>query len=727
MTLSYVYGLTSSQEGKLYAVNTNDIYEINPNTGAATLVKQDYTGLSNGWGAEFGNNPLTTFEDTALIITPNTLLKNDTDADGDTLTIVSVQNPQNGTVVLSGGNIIFTPAVNYYGTASFTYTISDGHGGTDTATVTVNVVAVNDAPIGATDTAVAIEGRVLVQTASVLANDTDVDNTTLAVAQVATNSSGTGAITVNGTTAITTALGGSVIMKADGTYTYTAPVRNHGDATADVDSFSYKASDGSLSSSWTTVSITITDTAPHAIDNNIAVAFGATTTGNVMTNDELGNDSTTVTSVTYRGTSYAVGSAIDTGKGILTLNSNGTYTYDSKIETVYGGGTSQTATNWTGVVLSAYKEKSYFDVNTNGSPTVTNLNTTSPNGTASIANYGVFVENGTGRDGFINSQTSGPEALVIDLGSPINSLNVMLYFNSNATGTAFWAVYDANGILLEYGSKRVTDMKTDNNSIYGIADAEGASFKYLVLYGEQDSGGVQFALGEIYGIQYNSAASITEDFTYTITDADGDVSQADLSITTGTPDSAITWTGTASADTYTGKEGNDILSGLGGNDTIHGASGSDRIDGGTGSDSLYGDAGSDMLIFDAADTVIDGGTGTDILILATDANIDFSTLGNVIKNMEIIDLSQNGAHTLDKLSVQDVLDMTTAQTHDLIILGGADDTVNLQNTTGATWTKTAEVEIATINGSEHTFDIYTNSKDTTVLVKVEQSIHDHVV
>ncbi|QJP11208.1 retention module-containing protein [Pseudomonas multiresinivorans] len=89
---------------------------------------------------------LVTNEDTPLTIAPQTLLGNDSDVDGDSLSIVSVQGAVNGSVKLEGGNVVFTPTKDFNGAGSFTYTISDGHGGTSTATVTVGVNAVNDAP-----------------------------------------------------------------------------------------------------------------------------------------------------------------------------------------------------------------------------------------------------------------------------------------------------------------------------------------------------------------------------------------------------------------------------------------------------------------------------------------------------------------------------------------------------------------------------------------------------
>ena len=66
---------------------------------------------------------------------------NDTDVEGDTLTVISFTQPAHGTVSYSARNRNFryTPANGFTGTDTFTYTISDGHGGTDTATVTITV------------------------------------------------------------------------------------------------------------------------------------------------------------------------------------------------------------------------------------------------------------------------------------------------------------------------------------------------------------------------------------------------------------------------------------------------------------------------------------------------------------------------------------------------------------------------------------------------------------
>ena len=69
------------------------------------------------------------------------VLVNDFDVDGDTVTVTSFTQPAHGTVAYStkNKNFRYTPTKGFSGTDSFTYTISDGHGGTATATVTITV------------------------------------------------------------------------------------------------------------------------------------------------------------------------------------------------------------------------------------------------------------------------------------------------------------------------------------------------------------------------------------------------------------------------------------------------------------------------------------------------------------------------------------------------------------------------------------------------------------
>ncbi|MBN1590860.1 MAG: tandem-95 repeat protein [Pirellulales bacterium] len=110
----------------------------------------------------------------------NGVLANDTDADGDDLTAHLISAPAHGTVALdSSGWFTYTPDDNFYGTDSFTYQAYDGEFYSNSATVNLDIVSVNDAPIAVEDSYSVDEDDVLHTYAynGVLSNDTDADNT----------------------------------------------------------------------------------------------------------------------------------------------------------------------------------------------------------------------------------------------------------------------------------------------------------------------------------------------------------------------------------------------------------------------------------------------------------------------------------------------------------------------------------------------------------------------
>ena len=108
------------------------------------------------------------------------VLANDTDPDGDPLSIQSVSVPAHGAATIVAGKVVYTPSATYVGPDSFTYTIDDGHGGTSSATVTVDVQ--NRNPIANADTLLALSG--IAANVDVVANDTDPDGETLALLSV---------------------------------------------------------------------------------------------------------------------------------------------------------------------------------------------------------------------------------------------------------------------------------------------------------------------------------------------------------------------------------------------------------------------------------------------------------------------------------------------------------------------------------------------------------------
>ena len=149
-----------------------------------------------------GADDASAVEDTPLLIAAADLLADDTDADGDGLTIAAVSGAVDGSVALTGsGDVVFTPAADFNGQASFTYTVADGNGGETTATVSVDVAGVNDAPVASDDAAETFEETPV--RIDVLGNDADVDGDALSV---------TGASVVSG--------GGWVVVNENGTLGY---------------------------------------------------------------------------------------------------------------------------------------------------------------------------------------------------------------------------------------------------------------------------------------------------------------------------------------------------------------------------------------------------------------------------------------------------------------------------------------------------------------------------
>ena len=165
------------------------------------------------------------------------VLANDSSAPdtGETLTVTAVTQPPNGTVTFTASNVSFTPAPNFFGTTTFAYTASDDNGGSDTATVTVTVTPVNDAPTANDDSFTVAEdsGPTVL---NVLANDTTAPDT--------------------GETLSITA----VTQPANGTVTFTAsnvsftPTPNFFGTTT----FAYTVTDGNGGNDTATVTVTVT-------------------------------------------------------------------------------------------------------------------------------------------------------------------------------------------------------------------------------------------------------------------------------------------------------------------------------------------------------------------------------------------------------------------------------------------------------------------------------------
>ena len=240
------------------------------------------------------------------------VLTNDTDPDNDLLTVTGASTPAHGTTVVNpGATVTYTPATDYTGTDSFTYTISDGNGGTASATVSISVNLVNSPPV-ATAQSVALNQDT---TSTVTLTGTDPDNDPLRFKITA--------LPANGKLYDGTGTGGHLIAAGELPYALTgagdkATYQPNGNYFGS-DSFAFKANDGVAdSTAAATVSITVTHVnhPPVANNDSASTTQDQSVTVSVLTNDtDADNDLLTVT-----GTSTPA-------HGTAAVNGNNTVTY----------------------------------------------------------------------------------------------------------------------------------------------------------------------------------------------------------------------------------------------------------------------------------------------------------------------------------------------------------------------------------------------------------------
>jgi len=218
------------------------------------------------------------------------VLANDYNPDPRPLTLTRVATT-NGTAVMSGTNVVFTPATNFNGTTFFSYVFSDGIG-SFTGGVTVAVSAVNDVPRSTNDTYITLEDtRLTIPAPGLLTNDFDVEGTPLSALLVGNVSNGT------------------LSLSANGSFIYTPSTNFNG-----TDSFTYQASDGVLTGNLATVTITVTpvNDSPITVDDTAAVLEDESVSVSVLLNDsDIENDALTITSTaTTNGTAVVSGTNV---------------------------------------------------------------------------------------------------------------------------------------------------------------------------------------------------------------------------------------------------------------------------------------------------------------------------------------------------------------------------------------------------------------------------------
>ncbi|WOJ95024.1 retention module-containing protein [Congregibacter variabilis] len=239
--------------GGVYNVTVTATDGVNPS------VNQSFDWTVTNPGPTATDDTGSTDEDVAVTFNPVDLLGNDSDPDGDDLSIASVGTAINGTVVLNGdGTVTFTPTADYNGPASFEYTISDGEGGESTATVNLTVNAVNDPPESDAKTLTVAEDTSANAVPTLTGSDSDGTVESFVITGLPAN----GTLLLNGV-AVTT-VGQTISVAEAGNLTYTPNPDYFGD-----DSFSYASvdDDGTQDATPATVAITVTDVAEPPAPN----------------------------------------------------------------------------------------------------------------------------------------------------------------------------------------------------------------------------------------------------------------------------------------------------------------------------------------------------------------------------------------------------------------------------------------------------------------------------
>ncbi len=238
------------------------------------------------------------------------VLANDSDVDGDALTVIPIDTVQHGTLTLEvSGAFSYAAAIGFTGTDTFSYCVTDGKSTSSVATVTLLIsdpnARTNNPPIAAPDSYATTNNQSLTVVAAtgVLVNDSDVDGNTLSAVLAANPTHGT------------------VTLRLDGGFTYT-PASNF----TGSDNFSYKASDGQSLSAVVTVTITVN--APPPPPNQVPVTgddFYITSRNQILSVQAatglLSNDSDA------DGDPLAVTIATTPTNGTLMLQGDGSFVY----------------------------------------------------------------------------------------------------------------------------------------------------------------------------------------------------------------------------------------------------------------------------------------------------------------------------------------------------------------------------------------------------------------
>ena len=560
-------------------------------------------------------------EDAPYTASVASLLAGFTDVDGDSMTVTGLSADHGIVTDNHDGTFTITPAVNYNGTVNLSYSVSDGQGGSTSATQNFNLAAVNDAPVitsnGAGAAASVSVAENMTSVTTVAASDIDSATITYSIA----GGVDAALFQINSTT-------GALSFKLASDFEAAGDVGK--DNVYDV---IVRASDGSLSDDQA-IAVTITNVVENQTKSLTTGAdtFVAPSADNWTVDGLAGNDTIT----TLGGNDTVRGNAGD--DTISTGGGNDTITFSSTgegFDSIDGGPgadsivalAKNTAIGLHAIVgIEAISANGFTGVSILGSPAADTLDF------SAIMLTGItLIDGGAGNDTIIGS--SGNDTIYGNAGT--NSINAGAGNDTIQFGVG-------NTDIVNGGSGFDTLMAVANNASINWPNVSNV---------EAVSGGV-FSGVTILGTTGND-----------IFDFSGISMTRIASIDTGAGNDTIT--GSAGNDTISGGVGNDLFhAGLGGNDSFDGGAGIDTVSydlatagvtislavtstqktatansdtltnvenltGSAFADNLTGNAGSNILIGGAGNDVLTGGGGADSLWGGTGADVfNFAALGD---------------------------------------------------------------------------------------------------
>ncbi|MEP1587141.1 MAG: tandem-95 repeat protein [Tateyamaria sp.] len=511
----------------------------------------------------------TTDEDEPVVVD---LIGNDTDVDGDPLTLAAVSvDPSEGTVVDNGdGTVTFTPAPNFNGPATITYTVEDGQGGSDEGQAVVSVGAVNDGPVAEDDSDVTDEDTSV--TVDLLANDTDADGDDLTVINAVVDPSE-----------------GTLVDNGDGTVTFTPAENFNGEATI---SYEISDSNGGTDTAIHTIDVTPVNDEPVANDDVSTTPFNEAVTFDVVANDtDVDGDDLTITNAS------SPDGTVEINGDELTFTPTPGFEGDAEVTyTISDGNGGEDTAVWTITV-----EEQPLDgivEGTDGDDLIDDSFADDPEGD--------MVDN---NDEILPGE--GPNDDIIEAGGGNDTVIAGEGDDDVFGGTGDDQIHGGTGDDILRGE----DGEDTINGGAGDDTVDGGSSDDVINTGDGSD--------EVIGGDGND-----------VIDTGNDDLAPDLGFPNddGTPVPGFPFGFAADEnpdndlDFVDGGSGDDTISTGDDADTIIGGDGNDVIDGGIDDDSITGDDGSDRIVGGEGNDSIDAGLGNDTIFAGNDPDLGLDQL-----------------------------------------------------------------------------------------------------